>query len=598
MSLYTQLEKACFFTLTRKIIGNVGFLMLLLLLVLWLTYSSHAEVIELLQQYPADSELVRKVTDVQTQNLYIIAAAIGIALLAAVVLIFFMRHLFLRPIKAITGVLQAIKANEGDISGNVPKFTHDEIAEMAAAYNSFAGNLRGVIAKIRRRSVHVALGSTQLSKVIQHAHERVARQESLASLVFQSSSEATQAISDIAQHTAGITSQNGQNLQDAQRSSGELANVVDQIQAVGKLVREFKGTVDQLMDNSTQISQIVRMVEEFSEQTNLLALNAAIEAARAGESGRGFAVVADEVRSLAKKVSEATEQINKNISSMTHLVENTQRGTAEIQTYAGNAESVIVDTASQFTKMVGDFDAVNSQLTNISAAIEELSITNSESHDHVSQITALSREVKEDIDASRGFSDQLEVSTEETQELLSRFIIGYGGFEHIIQTARGWRDEIQTALQRLADDGANLFDTQYQPVAHTNPAKYRVTYGRQFEQIIQPLVDSYIKQRPEFIYAVPIDKNGYLPAHHSHVSQQPRGDFDYDNLHSRHQRIYHNSRAEIRRAENTAPFLLQTFIRDTGEILNDLSLPLQVNGRHWGALILGFTPEQLLAKDE
>ena len=50
-----------------------------------------------------------------------------------------------------------------------------------------------------------------------------------------------------------------------------------------------------------------------------------------------------------------------------------------------------------------------------------------------------------------------------------------------------------------------------------------------------------------------------------------------------------------RAAQNTVRLLLQTYRRDTGEILNDLSMPIHVRGRHWGALRFGFKPEVLLA---
>ena len=33
--------------------------------------------------------------------------------------------------------------------------------------------------------------------------------------------------------------------------------------------------------------------------------------------------------------------------------------------------------------------------------------------------------------------------------------------------------------------------------------------------------------------------------------------------------------------------LLQTYKRDTGEILHDLSVPIMVNGRHWGGFRIG-----------
>jgi methyl-accepting chemotaxis protein len=42
------------------------------------------------------------------------------------------------------------------------------------------------------------------------------------------------------------------------------------------------------------------------------------------------------------------------------------------------------------------------------------------------------------------------------------------------------------------------------------------------------------------------------------------------------------------------PFLLQTYMRNTGEIMNDLSLPIYINGTHWGCFITGIKPETLL----
>lgn len=594
MGLYKSIERGLFNSLTKKIVGNVLFLILPHIVLMALVYR-HGQDLEVILSTVEMSESARVLLANALSTFWLSASiTVGLALIGGVFAIFFMRHLFLKPIQDITRVLSAIKEKGGDISVTLPVYTCDEISVMAQSYNEFSAKLKDIIADTRSRSVNIAVSAARLKKVIGQASSNASEQEDKAHQVFQSSSESTQAIDGIAQSTIQISEQNSSNLNDVRESNAELLKVQDQVEAIRQLVHEFQAKIASLHANSQNITQILLMVQEFSEQTNLLALNASIEAARAGDAGRGFAVVADEVRGLAQKVGSATSEIDKNISQMSSLVSDTGSSAKNILGYVESTGEFIEQTNAQFGQLVTDFEEVDTQLSGISAAIDELSYTNKSSHKHVELITKISAEIKDEMEHSKDFSNDLEVSTEESQELLSRFIIGYGAFESIIQKGRSFHAELESLLQGVSQR-CNVFDTNYQRInPDQKPAKYMAAYTDNFDMTFQAVIDHFVELNSEFIYAVLVDQRGYIATHHKKVSKPMVGDFSIDNAQSRNRRIFFDTRSEQRRATHTQPFLMQTYIRDTGEILNELSIPVFVDGRHWGALIMGFEPDVLL----
>jgi methyl-accepting chemotaxis protein len=58
-----------------------------------------------------------------------------------------------------------------------------------------------------------------------------------------------------------------------------------------------------------------------------------------------------------------------------------------------------------------------------------------------------------------------------------------------------------------------------------------------------------------------------------------------------------DDRTGIRCGSHQQALLLQTYCRDTGELMHDLSVPIMVDGRHWGGLRLGYRPEGLPLSD-
>lgn len=76
----------------------------------------------------------------------------------------------------------------------------------------------------------------------------------------------------------------------------------------------------------------------------------------------------------------------------------------------------------------------------------------------------------------------------------------------------------------------------------------------------------------------------------SQTNKEMTGQYETDLINSRHRRIMFSNETEKRRSRNTRPFLLQTHSRDTGQIVNDISMPIYVDGRHWGNVIVGIDP--------
>ena len=188
--------------------------------------------------------------------------------------------------------------------------------------------------------------------------------------------------------------------------------------------------------------------------------------------------------------------------------------------------------------------------------------------------------------------DDLRQSTETIQGTLAEFRTGGTTFDALVEATTRLRDDTAAALQRHADAGVAIFDQDYQPIAGSNPPRFTTRYDQAVEAELQALYDALLGQLDGALYALAVDNKGYAPAHNRKFSEPPNGDYDHDLAKSRHKRIFDDP-VGAKLARNTKPFLFQTYLRDTGEVVNDLSMPIMIGGRHWGAIRVGFDSERL-----
>ena len=153
------------------------------------------------------------------------------------------------------------------------------------------------------------------------------------------------------------------------------------------------------------------------------------------------------------------------------------------------------------------------------------------------------------------------------------------------------RDEVVKRFEHLLNSGTltvgQLFDTFYIPIPDTYPQKYHTQYDTIVDQNLQTLLDGYLNRNRRFVFFVITDRNGYLPTHNSKFSQPLTGDKEVDAKKNRTKLIF-NDRTGLAAARNTAQYLLQSYSRDTGEMMTDLSVPVFIRGKHWGCVRVGY----------
>jgi methyl-accepting chemotaxis protein len=161
----------------------------------------------------------------------------------------------------------------------------------------------------------------------------------------------------------------------------------------------------------------------------------------------------------------------------------------------------------------------------------------------------------------------------------------------MVVMATEFAKEVTQIIDKWISSGAvpkeRLFSYLYYPVADTSPTKFTTDYDKLADRDFQAVVDKYLARSATLIYAVASDKNGYVPTHNRQYSQPLTGNRAVDLVNNRTKRMFGDPVA-IRASRNTKPSLLQRYERDTGEALVDLSVPITVQGRHWGCVRLGY----------
>ncbi len=348
--------------------------------------------------------------------------------------------------------------------------------------------------------------------------------------------------------------------------------------------------MDALKKQSWQIHGVTETIKEIAARTNLLALNAAIEAARAGEYGRGFAVVASEVRMLAQRTREATDEIGTIVSAVTDKAEAAANGMAAMTTTVIQASENVRQMHTVLEKIEESANVSEQQIAAIATAFKANVETTHRISESVLKIRDSMLATEESLPRAGKSAMQL---TEHAETLFKATAAAGVGtpHDHIRELAQTAASQIEKLFEQAVATGRissqALFDRTYVPIPNTNPQKHTSQFDAFTDQVLPALQEAILAATPQLAYAGAVDSNGYFPTHNRKFSQPLTGDYDKDLANNRTKRIF-TDRTGSRCGSSTEPFLLQTYKRDTGEVMHDLSAPIRVSGRHWGGFRIGY----------
>lgn len=360
------------------------------------------------------SEILAEVSAIKSILIALIAGAVFIG----AIIIFFVSGAISKPIKKITKVAKQIA--DGDFNVELDVKSKDEVGQLAEAFNLTIErlvNYQGYIDEISDTLLNISNGdlTTELRREYEGQFEKVKinTQAMLSNLNFtltqinQAAEQVDSGSEQVATGAQALSQGTTEQASSIEEISGEISNIADQIkknaerasavsekaEVSGKVLansnnemKEMIEAMDRISLRSSEISKIIKLIDDIAFQTNILALNAAVEAARAGTAGKGFAVVADEVRNLAGKSTEAAksttvliEETLEAVKSGTSIASTTAKYLEESALGANDVISFVFEIADISQQQAIAIEQINLSIEQISSVVQTNAATAEES---------------------------------------------------------------------------------------------------------------------------------------------------------------------------------------------------------------------------
>lgn len=281
--------------------------------------------------------------------------------------------------------------SEGNLCHRVEGTFRGDFEKIKSTFNSILESLSDTFASINIAAEQVSNGAVQVSNNAQ--------------ALSQGSTQQASSIEELSATISDVSDQTTQNAESAKEAYKIVQSNADAIAACNHDMDNMLSAMNEISVSSSEISKIIKVIDEISFQTNILALNAAVEAAR--EGSKGFGVVADEVRRLASKSAEAAKQT-------ANLIENSVEAISR-------GSKIAHQTADSLHKIVEDSTEIKKLVKDISDASEHQSEAIVQINTGVDQISAVVAANTSTAVGSASASEELSSQSLILKNMIARF---------------------------------------------------------------------------------------------------------------------------------------------------------------------------------
>ncbi|MFD1746663.1 methyl-accepting chemotaxis protein [Rhizobium helianthi] len=288
------------------------------------------------------------------------------------------------------------KLAAGDVAYRLERPFADHLDRLRVDFNQALGRLQDALESVGRNASAINAGAAEIRAATDDLAKRTERQAASVEQTAAAVEEVTTTIKDSAKRAEDV----GQRVERA-RVGAERS---------GEVVRRAVSAMEGISKSSSEIVNIISVIDDIAFQTNLLALNAGVEAARAGEAGKGFAVVAQEVRELAQRSANAAREIKTLLTTSSQQVD------------AGVA--LVGETGDALQAIVVEVQEINENIKAIVTSTREQSLGLQEINQAISAMDHNTQQNAAMVEEQTAASHSLAREASALDELLGQFKLG------------------------------------------------------------------------------------------------------------------------------------------------------------------------------